>query len=185
MKKVILIDMENMQYAAFENLESLSSEYEIVFFESLYTVSIPDTKLLALDKLNVRYSFEWVDRTQIGKNSMDFCIVAYLALRSNLAPEEENYFILSKDRDFNIPNLYITAKTGIHVKTISSIKQLIGDGEFDYKEITDKDIIELCIEQATSLHELHNLMQKTLKGLYTTSEIGYLYRSIVEHNRMK
>lgn len=183
MNRVILIDMENMQYLGYQALECLPpNNFEVVFFESLYTVAIPEDVLQKLSDLNIKYSFEWVDRTKQGKNSMDFCIVAYIALRTSLVEAKENYFILSRDRDFLIPSSYISAKTGMQIKTINSLKQLLDNGEFSYKDITEEAILRLCIAQANSLHELHSLLQKTLKPFYSVSEIGCLYRKIIADN---
>ena len=179
MKKVILVDMENMQkegYMQIPHLKVKEHKLEIVFFESDFTTEIPVHIQRQLADKGVDYSFEWVDRNAINKDTMDFQIVAYLALRSRLAQAEaEEYFILSKDSDFNLPCRYIAEQAGVDVSIIKTLSAFVDKSQMADKRITINYIINCCVDEAKSKQQLHCLLQKTLKQYYCQWDITDIY----------
>ena len=179
MKKVILIDTENMGRGSFEGLEHLTSDFEVVFFESEHSITIPKYTLSLLSKNNIEYSFEWCARNRLSKDTMDFCLIAYLALRSRLSGAEETYYVLSKDSDFEIPSKYISDKIGITVYLSKQIAHILASNPILKCQFTPEELINLCLEQATSKQHLHCLLQKTLKYFYTSPCIAEIYHQNV------
>lgn len=185
MKKVILIDTENMGKGSYQGLEGLTSEFEVVFFESEHSVNIPETILLFLNKKDIEYSFEWCERNRLSKDTMDFCMVAYLALRSRLAGDKETYYLLSKDSDFEVPSAYIAGKLGITVYLAKEIEGILENNNLDKKQLTPEQIINLCVEQARSKQQFHCLLQKTLKCFYHASVISNIYWDNVDRLKIR
>ncbi|MGL4363454.1 MAG: hypothetical protein ACRCSG_09385 [Cellulosilyticaceae bacterium] len=173
--------MENMQHKGYQDLDNLNSDFEVIFFESQNSIQIPEFTLSLLDNLDIKYSFEWCERNRLNKDSMDFCIIAYLALRSSLVGKNELYYVLSHDNDFAIPTAYIANKINIQVLLAKTIDQILLKDNLSKRQITPDYLIQICLEQATSKQHLHCLMQKTLKCFYNSSYIGELYRLNV-HN---
>lgn len=178
MLKVILVDMENMQYEGYKLIPTLSDgNYEFVFFESCYTIQIPTYIENALQERGIDYSYEWVKRNANNKDTMDFQIIAYLALRTRLAEDgAEEYYILSGDSDFKLPSRYISEQAGVDVTVIKSLSAFVDGQDMQDRRITIDYIIECCLRQAESKQELHCLLQKTLKRYCYSSDIGEIYR---------
>lgn len=181
MKKVILIDMENMQREGYSQIPQLKpGDYEIVFFESDYTAYIPNYIEREMQEKGIDYSFEWVQRNPLNKDTMDFQMVAHLALRCRLVPSgTEEYYILSKDTDFKLPGRYIAEEAGVDVYLIKTLNALIDNKNITEKRMTVEYIINSCIKEARSKQHLHCLLQQTLKKYYNSSDIGAIYHDVL------
>lgn len=209
MRKVILVDMENMQHNSYKSMEYLTKDYEIVFFESDHTIKVPVTLLEQLENQGIEYSVQHVERNpnKKDKDTLDFQLVASLAMRSVLVGYEEEYYILSKDSDFIIPAQYISSRVNRPVRVINNLDSLLPQEKVVEEELKNikklyeelekkvnqiiaiKNINETknpktdviiydCMKEAEDLQSFHTLLQKSLKNIHTNQEIDEIYYDV-------
>ena len=140
MKRIFLVDTENVNITALSSANKLSEEDLIILFVTENTNSFQfsreQLKCISTDanilKINVIAGI---------KNSLDFQLVSYLGLIIGEHRYEANdYYIVSKDKGFLSSINLLENCTDYKIELISSISELFKDDEVD-------NIIEKFIEK--------------------------------------
>ena len=138
MKKIFLVDTENVNIRALHGARLLSSSDKIILFTTKRTSST-NFKDSIIQSLGTSAKIEKIDVTTGIKNSLDFQLVSYLGLIiGEHRYEANNYYIVSKDKGFLSSINLLENCTDYKIELISSISELFKDDEVD--NIIDKFI---------------------------------------------
>lgn len=122
MKKIFLVDTENVNIRALHGARLLSSSDKIILFTTKRTSST-NFKDSIIQSLGTSAKIEKIDVTTGIKNSLDFQLVGYLGYLIGSKDENSNYYIVSKDKGYlsSINLLKNLSKNKCHIELISDI----------------------------------------------------------------
>ena len=138
MKRIVLVDTENVNITALSSANKLNKEDLIILFVT------ENTKLFQFGReqlkcINTKANILKINVTTGVKNSLDFQLVSYLGLIiGEHRYEANNYYIVSKDKGFLSSINLLENCTDYKIELISSISELFKDDEVD--NIIDKFI---------------------------------------------
>lgn len=138
MKRIFLVDTENVNITALSSANKLNEEDMIILFvtERTNLFQFAKNKLACL---NTKANILKINVTTGGKNSLDFQLVSYLGLIiGEHRYEANNYYIVSKDRGFLSSISLLENCTDYKIELIDSISNLLQDDDVD--NIIDKFI---------------------------------------------
>lgn len=100
MKKIFLVDTENVNLEALAGANKLDKEDMIILFVTQMT-NICQFKDRKIEELNIKANVLKIHVLTGTKNSLDFQLVSYLGLLMGEHRDEDNaYYIVSKDKGF-------------------------------------------------------------------------------------
>lgn len=138
MKRIFLVDTENVNITALSSSNKLSSEDMIILFVTDRTNSFQFGKE-ELACLNTKANILKINVTTGVKNSLDFQLVSYLGLIiGEHRYEANNYYIVSKDRGFLSSINLLENCTDYKIQLINSVSELFKEDEVD--DMIDKFI---------------------------------------------
>ena len=122
MKKIFLVDTENVNIRALHGARLLSSSDKIILFTTKRTSST-NFKDSIIQSLGTSAKIEKIDVTTGIKNSLDFQLVGYLGYLIGSKDKNSNYYIVSKDKGYlsSINLLKNLSKNKCHIELISDI----------------------------------------------------------------
>lgn len=128
MKKIFLVDTENVNIRALHGAHLLSHSDKIILFTTKRTSST-NFKDSIIQSLNSSAKIEKIDVTTGIKNSLDFQLVGYLGYLIGSKDENSNYYIVSKDKGYlsSINLLKNLSKNKCHIELISDILTISHD----------------------------------------------------------
>lgn len=139
MKRIFLVDTENVNITALSSANKLNEEDIIILFvtEKTNLFQFGRDKLKCL---NTKSNILKIDVTTGVKNSLDFQLVSYLGLIiGQHRYEANNYYIVSKDRGFLSSINLLENCTDYKIELINSISELFQE-EDDVDNMIDKFI---------------------------------------------
>lgn len=103
MKKIILIDTENVSDESYIGITELDSSYHLILFVSEYSLKFNTNTFIKMLSSNVNIKSIKVKRKHDSKlkNLMDFFIVDYLYEQIYKGNTFDEYHIISKDSDYD------------------------------------------------------------------------------------
>ena len=124
MKKIFLVDTENVNALALQGACGLSKDDLIILFITQRTGNHSFSHDV-INSLNINASIQRVQILTGGKNSLDFQLVTYLGLLigGNQLPNTR-YYIISKDKGFLSSINLLSSCSNTKVELISDIKSL-------------------------------------------------------------
>ena len=128
MKKIFLVDTENVNITALSSSKKLNEEDIIILFVTERT----NLFQFGRDKikcLNTKANILKIDVTTGVKNSLDFQLVSYLGLIIGQHRYDANYYIVSKDRGFLSSINLLENCTDHKIQLIKSISELFEDDD--------------------------------------------------------
>lgn len=139
MKRIFLVDTENVNITALSSSNKLNEEDIIILFVTERT-NLFQFGRDKLKCLNTKSNILKIDVTTGVKNSLDFQLVSYLGLIiGQHRYESNNYYIVSKDRGFLSSINLLENCTDHKIQLINSISQLF-DEEDEVDNMIDKFI---------------------------------------------
>lgn len=190
--RYFLIDSENVQqYKFIEELE-LNCDDKIIMLISERSKSIKAEDLKRFTSCPAEIEFE--DVYTGYKNAMDFQLITNLALiiSSDKNVEENSYFIVSNDNDFNMPVKYLKDKTQADINILKTdvnpchhcSKLDIDDSninlDFVCKKLNlDNEAISI-IKESKALNLLHNNLKTKYgdEGVKLYKQIKPYYKAL-------
>lgn len=139
MKRIFLVDTENVNITALSSANKLNEEDIIILFvtEKTNLFQFGRDKLKCL---NTKSNILKIDVTTGVKNSLDFQLVSYLGLIiGQHRYEANNYYIVSKDRGFLSSINLLENCTDYKIELINSISELFQEDD-DVDNMIDKFI---------------------------------------------
>lgn len=139
MKRIFLVDTENVNITALSSANKLNEEDIIILFvtEKTNLFQFGRDKLKCL---NTKSNILKIDVTTGVKNSLDFQLVSYLGLIiGQHRYEANNYYIVSKDRGFLSSINLLENCTDYKIELINSISELFQEDD-DADNMIDKFI---------------------------------------------
>lgn len=131
MKRIFLVDTENVNITALSSANKLNEEDMIILFVTERT----NLFHFAKDKLkclNTKANILRINVATGGKNSLDFQLVSYLGLIiGEHRYEANNYYIVSKDRGFLSSINLLENCTDYKIELINSISDLFQENGVD------------------------------------------------------
>ncbi len=148
MKKIFLVDTENVNIRALHGAHLLNSSDKITLFTTKRTSST-NFKNSIIQSLNSSAKIEKIDVTTGIKNNLDFQLVGYLGYLIGSKDENSNYYIVSKDKGYlsSINLLKNLSKNKCHIELISDILTI----SHDLYNIHSDPILDLEDEIVTEL----------------------------------
>ncbi len=149
MKKIFLIDTENVNMRALYGARLLNSNDLIILFTTNRT-STTNFKDSIINSLNSSAKIEKINVTTGIKNSLDFQLVGYLGYLIGSSEDNINYYIVSKDKGYlssiNLLSEISTTKN-FTIDLIPSIQSISYDIYNESKDpmldLEDEIIVEL------------------------------------------
>ncbi|MEG0842852.1 MAG: PIN domain-containing protein [Romboutsia sp.] len=149
MRRIFLVDTENVNLKALTGAHLLNEEDMIVLFVTNRT----DNYSFSKNKVDIINSKAIVKRIKVltgGKNSLDFQLVSYLGLLIGYDGDKEknNYYIVSNDHGFYSSINLLTNCSDHNLELIPNIDSVL-DGVYDSSQIIhlrnleDEVIVEL------------------------------------------
>lgn len=99
MKKIFLVDTENVNIRALHGAQLLTSNDSIILFTTNRTSST-SFKDSVIKSLNSSAKIEKINTTTGLKNSLDFQLVGYLGYLIGSSDDKVSYYIISKDKGY-------------------------------------------------------------------------------------
>lgn len=131
MKRIFLVDTENVNITALSSANKLSEEDIIILFVTERT-NLFQFGRNELKCINTKANILKINVTTGIKNSLDFQLVSYLGLIIGEHRYEANdYYIVSKDRGFLSSINLLENCTDYKIELINSISELFKDGDVD------------------------------------------------------
>lgn len=187
--RFFLIDSENVQQYNFIEELQLDTNDKIIMFlsDKSKNIKAEDLKRFTLCKANI----EFEDVCTGDRNALDFQLIAHLALIVATCNKNENndFFIVSNDKDFNVPCKYLRNKTNANISILktdvnSRISNVLDEvsatvENFSSDNNLDESLIAI-MKSAKDLCTLHNLLKNTYgdeagRSLYT--QVKSIYKS--------
>ncbi|MPM62954.1 hypothetical protein SDC9_109832 [bioreactor metagenome] len=138
MKRIFLVDTENVNITALSSANKLNEEDIIILFVTERT-NLFQFGRDKLKCLNTKANILKINVTTGVKNSLDFQLVSYLGLIiGQHRYEANNYYIVSKDRGFISSINLLENCTDYKIELINSISDLFKEDDVD--NIIDKFI---------------------------------------------
>ena len=139
MKRIFLVDTENVNITALSSANKLNEEDIIILFVTERT-NLFQFRRDKLKCLNTKSNILKIDVTTGVKNSLDFQLVSYLGLIiGQHRYEANNYYIVSKDRGFLSSINLLENCTDHKIQLINSISELFEE-EDEVDNMIDKFI---------------------------------------------
>ncbi len=139
MKRIFLVDTENVNITALSSANKLNEEDTIILFVTERT-NLFQFGRDKLKCLNTKANILKIDVDTGLKNSLDFQLVSYLGLIIGQHKyEANNYYIVSKDRGFLSSINLLENCTDHKIQLINSISELFEEDD-DVDNIIDKFI---------------------------------------------
>ena len=139
MKRIFLVDTENVNITALSSANKLNEEDIIILFVTERT-NLFQFGRDKLKCLNTKSNILKIDVTTGVKNSLDFQLVSYLGLIiGQHRYEANNYYIVSKDRGFLSSINLLENCTDHKIQLINSISELFEE-EDEVDNMIDKFI---------------------------------------------
>ena len=131
MKRIFLVDTENVNITALSSADKLNKEDIIILFvtdrTNLFQFGIDELKCI-----NTKANILKIKVTTGAKNSLDSQLVSYLGLMIGEHRYEANsYYIISKDRGFLSSINLLENCTDYKIELIDSILQLFNEDDVD------------------------------------------------------
>lgn len=131
MKRIFLVDTENVNITALSSANKLNEEDIIILFVTERT-NLFQFGRDELRCINTKANILKINVTTGVKNSLDFQLVSYLGLIiGEHRYEANNYYIVSKDRGFLSSINLLENCTDYKIELISSISQLFNENDVD------------------------------------------------------
>lgn len=167
MRKIFLIDTENIGRRFLPGLENTTNEDKIVIFNYVKN-TIPTDIMLELSKANANVEVKQMENHH--KNAMDFQIVTYLSLLVAQYQDKAEYYIVSKDHGYASAIELIKNTTGIEVKEVINLDCLKegASTRLSIDELLEQFSKKVRREAAaglrktTNICDYHNYLQKAL-----------------------
>lgn len=187
--KYIFIDTENVQqYNFIENIK-LSENDKIVMLISENTKNIKpeDLKIFTACKAEIQYEHVYIGE----RNALDFQLIINLALTiATNQTENIEYFIVSNDKDFELPAKYLIDKTKANIqilKTATNQLESFDISEELYNKLNLNKKVLKVIKNSETLSELHNNLNNLLgseKGKEIYKEIKPIFKNKDTNNEI-
>ena len=175
-KRFFLIDIENVGKSFLEGIEDLTSNDTLIICNNTLVYSDFSPVILeGLQKTRAKVKKFYIRNT--AKNAMDFELIMELGFLIARHGENAQYFVVSKDRGFDIINDYLKNK-GMNDTVVKRIPNLKGFAQ-EEKRIQDMEdtirvllpqypariisTIQIGMDQTKTLQEFHAFLQKHLK----------------------
>ena len=131
MKRIFLVDTENVNITALSSANKLNEEDIIILFVTEKT-NLFQFGRDELRCINTKANILKINVTTGVKNSLDFQLVSYLGLIiGEHRYEANNYYIVSKDRGFLSSINLLENCTDYKIELIGSISQLFNENDVD------------------------------------------------------
>ncbi len=159
MKKIFLVDTENVNIRCLKGANFLKKDDLIILFTTNRTI-IHNFQDKAIKSIDTKATIKNIHIKSGGKNCLDFQLVSYLGLLigSNLK-KNINYYIISKDKGYLSSINFLLEKTNCSISLISNLKSLF-DKNFD--------------EEITTMENMDEEITKSLK------KFGYTNKTITK-----
>ncbi len=115
----IWINTENITLET-KDLDLFDSNIDITMFCSQRSEAIDPYILSELSKRNLKYSFDCIDAGDTAENSLDFYIIASLALLENANPEDM-YLVVNTNPGYMRILQFIAKKKGLKIRYATSL----------------------------------------------------------------
>lgn len=175
-KRFFLIDIENVGKTFLEGIEGLTENDTLIICNNTMVYSDFSPVILeGLQKTKAAVKKFYIRNT--AKNAMDFELVMELGFLIAKNGDRAQYFVVSKDRGFDIINDYLRNK-GMNNTTVKRIPSLKGFEE-EEKRIRDMEenisillpqypqriisTIQIGMDQTKNLQEFYSFLQKHLR----------------------
>lgn len=185
-KRFFLIDIENVGKSFLEGIEDLSANDTLIICNNTMVYSDFSPFILeGLKKTKATVKKFYIHST--AKNAMDFELTMELGFLIAKYGEKAQYFVVSKDRGFDIINDYLKNK-GMEGTVVKRIPNLKGFTE-EEKRIQDMEdtirvllpqypariisTIQIGMDQTKTLQEFHSFLQKHLRY-----DVGTIYPKV-------
>ena len=131
MKRIFLVDTENVNITALSSANKLNKEDIIILFVTERT-NLAQFSKDKLSCINTKANILRINVTTGTKNSLDFQLVSYLGLIIGEHRYEANdYYIISKDRGFLSSINLLQNCTDYKIELIKSISELFEEDEVE------------------------------------------------------
>lgn len=131
MKRIFLVDTENVNITALSSANKLNEEDMIILFVTERT-NLFQFGRNELKCINTKANILKINVTTGAKNSLDFQLVSYLGLIiGEHRYEANNYYIVSKDRGFLSSINLLENCTDYKIELINNISELFKEDDMD------------------------------------------------------
>lgn len=183
MKRIYIIDTENVKSEAYDGITALSNKDEVVLFVTKNSNNISIETAININNSKCRI------RKLIGSsgtpNALDFQIISYLGVITSKKNEKDKIYIVSGDKDFDVAIRFLKNHfEKANIKLIKSIHKSLDKNDLEvkislvkerldgyFKESNIDKLIELCKENPEkTIEELaktinENLYESRLKDV--------------------
>lgn len=149
MRKIFLVDTENVSLRSLTGANLLSEDDLIVLFVTSRT-DINSFSKGKVEMLNSKANIKKIKVLTGGKNSLDFQLVSYLGLLIgyNADKEKSNYYIVSNDQGFCSSINLLTNCSEHNVELIPSLQHVLepfytNENIMSFRDLEDEIIVEL------------------------------------------
>lgn len=182
MRNIVLMDTENLTLGE-ACIDGLKESIELEFWNTVESKKVPFNDMVKLNGKQIKFREFPVERTTKTANNLDFFIVARLStLLSEKDANENNYYILTRDKGFNDVVKFLSKTTNARAYVIDSFKDIKGHEEVN--ELINKNrneilsrVLNRCKIECSTPSEVYSLMIKELRKEFSLSEIAEIYKS--------
>ena len=191
MKRIFLVDTENISSYIFLKKYNLTKEDKIILFVSPNSKKLSFGVIEFIQKNKIKMEMEFIETTV--KNSMDYQLLILLARKTALSSKAE-YFVVSNDKGFEETISYLNKVNKCNVKIL---KENTAETQVAATEEENNDEIQKIIkmnfpkeaenlysfslkykEEHPTLSNFHNSLDKKF------GEIGKIYYRFLKSNKL-
>lgn len=138
--RCFFVDTEEVNNYSFIEKMSISSDDTIILFfsEKSKRIKVEDLKKITESSMKVQYEQVCADT----KNALSYQLLISLSLRIENAYEDDEYFIVSNNSDYNSAIEYLKNKVGQNI----SVLQLENEEVKECRTTVNNDLSTVCIE---------------------------------------
>jgi hypothetical protein len=171
MRKIFLVDTENVGLRALDGASLLNEEDIIILFVTNRT----DEHSFSKDNVSLMNSKADIKRIKVltgGKNSLDFQLVSYLGLLIGYNADREkcDYYIISNDHGFESCINLLTNCSEHNLYLVPKISEVVcdiyDDRQIDFRNLEDEIVVEL-----KSYGYSNKTVEKAMIAIKTSSDI--------------
>lgn len=170
MRKVFLVDTENVGLRALDGVNLLNEEDLIILFVTNRT----DEHSFSKEKVSLMNSKASIKRIKVltgGKNSLDFQLVSYLGLLIGYNADREkcDYYIISKDQGFSSCINLLTNCSDHNLQLIPNIGAVVSN-LYSEREMTNlRDLEDEIVVELKSYGYSNKTVEKAIIAINTSS----------------
>lgn len=170
MRKIFLVDTENVGLRALDGVNLLNEEDLII----LFVTSRTDEHSFSKEKVSLMNSKATIKRIKVltgGKNSLDFQLVSYLGLLIGYNADREkcDYYIISNDQGFSSCINLLTNCSEHNLELVPNIGAVVSSLYSDSEIVNLRDIEDEIIVELKSYGYSNKTVEKAIIAINTSS----------------